>query len=295
MLFQMQDDCAALQGAVDVLALHQFTEDLKAEFRSILADTLATADCFRNEARLHHAADLCAGRCQEKLLKQIDASKRLLPHAAPETMAEEEQPIATTKVVTSDCSSCPFFDLTSGDVPDDISTSANSSVSDSDMDLSVDSIEFMYEDGLHTINVNKTPDDFVALHQDIRGLQDLRDYTAKDLHSLYEDIQGLQKELKDVRGNLRGLQEEPSSLSKSGYPDSCRTRRYSLVAERRLEAKKWVAAKSPGVCGDIGDHMRSKLRERQERRRSSSQVSGSSKAEVQVYLSNVTRMGGKPR
>merc|ERR1711904_358754 len=57
--------------------------------------------------------------------------------------------------------------------------------------------------------------------------------------------------------------------------NNVQVRRRSHLA-RSQESKQWVAAKSPGVCGDIGDRMRIKLRARQERAKSSSQTCGQS-------------------
>jgi hypothetical protein len=89
-----------------------------------------------------------------------------------------------------------FFDLAKDDGPDDAKI-VNSK------DLSWRSIEFMFDQGLGTINGRRVPDEFLALWQDIRGLQDLRDFTAKDLHALFQDIRGLQKQLRDAKGDLQ--------------------------------------------------------------------------------------------
>jgi len=294
MVAQTQADSAAVLGLFSARALSQLTESLKAEFSCILSNTLLTVESLSNEASVQLAADLCAEKCREKLANQISGSNDLLQYAASKTATEQASQLPslslekTSKALASECSSCTFFDLTSDDSPDDVSTSANSSGSASDTDFSEDSIEFLYEESLQTINVNKIPDDFVALHEDIRGLQDIRDYTAKDLQSLYDDIRCLRKELQE----LRDVREESSSISSTSYPETFRVRRHSQVAPKK-EPNQWVAAKSPGVCGDIGDHMRSKLRQRQERPRSATfgrPLPWSGKSEVQVYLSNVKKM-----
>jgi hypothetical protein len=226
-----------------------------------------------------------------------------------------------------------LFDLTRDDDPNDATVVAGTDLRGS--------IEFMFNEGLETINGRRIPDEFVALWQDIRGLQDLRDFTAKDLHALFQDIRGLQKQLQDVKGELQktqlqddeaNLKDEEGNVQKTNLhnvdndvkirsvqqrvqdiidnlpktnrqdlggdakemreeklltpgtmrsgqgkhmeanllcatvvtecPESFPSRRRILIT-RKPESKQWVAAKSPGVYGDIGDRIRDKLLNRQ--------------------------------
>lgn len=293
-------------GTSDVLGLSQFTESLKAEFRDILRDTLTTVDSLTLglEASMERAADLCAERCEQKVRSQLNDMEKCQEKLL--IQINETRP-------------CTFFDLTNGDDCDDVSTSANS-VSGSD---SEDSIEFMYDQSLEVMNVREMdtvplseqscPNDFVNLYNDIRGLKDLRDYTAKDLHSLFQDIQGLRKEMQNVKDNFQDVKASVPNVSQGPYwptskcPESIEVspvqmrQRSLLPSVARSQGKKqWVAARSPGVCGDIGDRMRNKLLERQERAKAASQMGGrarrhstGSDEKVQVYLSNVSKMGGK--
>jgi len=201
----------------------------------------------------------------------------------------------------------------------------------------------MYGEALVTINFRDIPDDFCALRQDIRGLQDLRDFTAQDLHTLFQDIQGLREAVKDAKGNLQSMHEEfslacsaalhksvedvlvkPScmqcfdsprnsiaanhgnwqssqALSSKARIESLETSQLSRRSQiaRSQGKKQWVAAKSPGVFGDIGERMRSKLLAHQDRAKALPHVSirprrhSTGDGAVQMYLSNVSKMGGK--
>eukprot|EP00746_Dinoflagellata_sp_MGD_P140186 gnl/MRDRNA2_/MRDRNA2_73478_c0_seq1.p1 gnl/MRDRNA2_/MRDRNA2_73478_c0~~gnl/MRDRNA2_/MRDRNA2_73478_c0_seq1.p1 ORF type:complete len:407 (+),score=96.54 gnl/MRDRNA2_/MRDRNA2_73478_c0_seq1:86-1306(+) len=388
MCLTVQADSAAGFGVSDVL--HNFTRSLKEEFMGIIVDSFGKAKNLDWEATMQRAADLCAERCRQNLLRQINGSN--LGTAFVEAL---EMPLRTEDNVKEPAklnrSSCDFFDLTRDDNPDDAKILVGALLSGPGGDLSHDSIEFIYtqgfettkldqalfdltkdddpsdvavladndlrssiefmfDQGLDTINSRRVPDEFIALWQDIRGLQDLRDFTAKDLHALFQDIRGLQKQLQDVKADLektqlqndetnlqdekgnsektnlqnadsdtkiRSLQqrvqdiignlpktkgqdlegdvkkmheerplatctmrpdesdqgknievspqkfpERPCATVVANCPESFPSRRRILIT-RKPESKQWVAAKSPGVYGDIGDRIRDKLLNRQ--------------------------------
>jgi len=398
MCVPIQADSAAGVGVSDTLGC--LTESLKSEFKDILCeifatilsdfegilcDTIATPESLDFETKVQHAADLCAEKCRQQLSRRINGDT--LPASAVKTLETPSWSV-NKDVAGSDCSSCAFFDLTSADSPNDVETLVRSSGFDAGVNQ--DSIEFMYGEALVTINFRDIPDDFCALRQDIRGLQDLRDFTAQDLHTLFQDMQGLREALKDAKGNLQSMHEEfslacsaacrlkeavtntkgnlqlmndkssffcsarcsrqihedSSLISTTGYPtlhksvedvlvkpscmqcfDSPRNSiapnhgnwqsSQALSSKARLESletsqlsrrsqiarsqgkKQWVAAKSPGVFGDIGERMRSKLLAHQDRAKALPHVSirprrhSTGDGAVQMYLSNVSKMGGK--
>lgn len=330
MCVTMQADSAAGFGVCDVLK-SGFTESLKEEFMGILCETLGKAQNLDLEARkaMQHAANLCAERCEQKLLRQISGTT--IGTAFVET---SQMPFLSVDKTAVDLnhSFCAFFDLTNGDSVDDAEVMVGNLESESAADLtnsSRDSIEFMYDQGLDTMNCRTENEEFHALRQDIRGLQDLRDYTVKDLHALFQDIRGLQQKLQDVRSDLKEMDEESSSVRSTGIKrlkkpaaveattlqdvpeepstnadDQCSEsvpmRRRNLMA-RKLESNQWKAAKSPGVCGDIGDRVRNKLLEQQKSIKAASQQRRHTKGhedkdlsdKVQVYLSNVAKMSGE--
>jgi len=266
---EMQADCAAGlgQGISDVFVLSQFTNTLKVDFMGILAGALATEET----SWVQCAADLCAERCQEMLLKEIDRSSGLgaaLVQALKLPSAEvmKRPPAGKIKAAGSECTSCAFFDLTDDDGPDDVSTCASSSRSVSDMDLDLDedgSIEFMFGEGLLTINFNKLTgmdldvDNDDALQKDIHVVTVPQDDRArlswsatarpvgrklsrKDLLSLYQDIKHLRKDFEDTRTSpsaISGTRTGPSAISGSGYPKSFRalhaTQKYLSMEARR--------------------------------------------------------------
>merc|ERR1711998_493498 len=89
--------------------------------------------------------------------------------------------------------------------------------------------------GLETINGKRIPNEFIALWQDIRGLQDLRDFTAKDLHVLFQDIRGLQKQLQNAKGDLQrtNLQDVGANLEDAESREDV----YCHVKMRSLKTK----------------------------------------------------------
>lgn len=247
------------EDSFNALGLPHFVNTLKAEFRGILANVLATEEHFGNEASVQRVADLCAMSCQELLLKQIDGSSILGAAMLQALKLPLVEPTWKTKALDWERASCAFFDLTDGDhgdSPDDVSTCASSSWYTSEMDLhEEDSIEFMFGEGLMTMDFIQVTDDVNALQKesekDLEGhfepslayrafaecvavpSEDLSkpslpapEYkrkiapklSQKDLLLLCQDVKHLRKEFEDSRA-------KPSVITGSGYPKSFRVLR----------------------------------------------------------------------
>jgi len=251
MVAQTQADRIAALGqkGKKVQDLYHFTEALKTDFKSILVDALAAEEGAGDAANLQHAADLCAERCEKKLLEQINGSSTLgdtLVHAfnLPRASRIKKQPKESLK-------HCTFFDLASGDDFDDDSTSAGSSSSASDNEEEEGSIEFMFGECFLTINFNKDtelPDDNVQLHSSACQLNSTgcvwasaresvdgklwtakpaggRRLSRKDLVSLYQDIKSLREEFEASKAkpvHVASLFAKPTATSDSRFPKSLR-------------------------------------------------------------------------
>jgi len=255
------------EDSFNAFGLPHFMNTLKAEFRGILTNVLATEEHFGNEASVQRVADLCATSCQELLLKQIDGSSTLGAALLQALKLPLVEPTGKTKALDWECASCAFFDLTDGDSSDDVSTCASSSWYTSEMDLhEEDSIEFMFGEGLMTMDFNQVTDDVNALQKesekDLEGhfkpslayrafaecvavpSEDLSkpslptpDYKRKiapklspqDLLLLCQDVKHLRKEFEDSKA-------KPSPITGSGFPKSFRVLRAAQATGIRKAA-----------------------------------------------------------
>jgi len=76
-----------------------------------------------------------------------------------------------------------------------------------------------------------------------------------------EDSEDLGDDVKDVQ-EAQKFPERHCTTVVDECPESSPSSRRMLIT-RKPESKQWVAAKSPGVYGDIGDRIRDKLLNRQ--------------------------------
>lgn len=233
MVAQTQADRIAMlgQSVMKVPGLCHFTETLKADFKSILLEALAADG--GEAATVQRAADLCAERCQEKLLQHINGRSALgdvVTHALnlPRTSRIKKQSKESQKP-------CTFFDLASGDEFDDESTSASSSSSVSDNEDAEDSIEFMFGEGFLTINFNEDAelqDDNTKLQKGACQMNSTGcvkpaggRLTRKDLASLYQNIKSLREEFETTKAkpvHVASLFAKPTATSDSRFPKSFR-------------------------------------------------------------------------